>query len=60
MPFRRPQELSDEVTRAHIRTFVTEFSRDLGHAGRAAIECLVASAAGKRDAALPASGLFLA
>ncbi len=54
------QELSDEVTRAHIRTFVTEFSRDLGPAGRAAIERLVASAAGKRGAALPASGLFLA
>ena len=52
------RELSDDVTRAHIRTFVTDFSRDLGDAGRAAIERLI-TAAGKTGAALPAGGLFL-
>ncbi|MCI7568937.1 1,4-dihydroxy-6-naphthoate synthase [Desulfovibrio sp.] len=53
------QELSDEVTRAHIRTFVTEFSRDLGAAGREAIQRLVERAAARLGKALPADGLFL-
>lgn len=32
------QELDDAVTEAHIRTFVTEYSADLGQKGKAAIE----------------------
>ena len=35
------------MTRAHIRTFVTEFSRDLGAAGREAIQRLVERAAAR-------------
>jgi len=34
------QELSDEVTREHIRTYVNDFSLDLGNEGRAAIRKL--------------------
>ena len=53
------QELSDEVTQAHIKTFVTEFSRDLGPDGRSAIERIVSRAAEKLGKPLPADGLFL-
>lgn len=53
------QELSDEVTQAHIRTFVTDFSRDLGPDGRSAIERLVGRAAATLGRPLPADGLFL-
>lgn len=53
------QELSDEVTQAHIKTFVTEFSRDLGPDGRSAIERIVSRAAEKLGKTLPADGLFL-
>lgn len=35
------QELSEEVAKAHIKTFVTNFSRDLGETGRGAIRKLV-------------------
>ena len=53
------QELSDEVTQAHIRTFVTDFSRDLGPAGRDAITRLTERAAARAGKTLPADGLFL-
>ena len=53
------QEMEESVTRAHIKTFVTDFSLDLGPAGRAAIETLVGRAAGLMGKNLPAEGLFL-
>ena len=53
------QELSDTVTAAHIRTFVTDYSLDLGEQGRAAITMLVEKAAAARGKRLPAEGLFL-
>ena len=40
------QELSDEVCRRHIELYVNEFSRDLGDDGMAAVEALLARAAG--------------
>lgn len=42
------QEMDDEVTSAHIRTFVTAYSRDLGGQGRAAIARLVGEAQKRR------------
>ena len=53
------QELSDEVTQAHIRTFVTEFSRDLGERGREAVQRLVEQGAAALGWSLPAEGLFV-
>lgn len=53
------QELSDEVTQAHIRTFVTDFSRDLGDSGRAAVQRLVENALAETGGALPPDGLFV-
>ncbi|MDR2055401.1 MAG: 1,4-dihydroxy-6-naphthoate synthase [Desulfovibrio sp.] len=53
------QEMEEKVMREHIRTFVTGFSQDLGLAGRAAIEALVARAAKLRGREMPAQGLFL-
>lgn len=53
------QELDTAVTRAHIRTFVTDFSLDLGEAGRAAITTLVTKAAQLQGKSLPGEGLFL-
>lgn len=41
------QELNEQVTREHIATFVTSYSRDLGEKGRGAIDVLV-NAARKR------------
>lgn len=38
------QEMDDEVINAHIRTFVTDYSRDLGEQGRAAIKLLTGEA----------------
>ena len=38
------QELSPEVTAAHIETFVTPFSLDVGEEGRKAIEALAGEA----------------
>lgn len=35
------QELDEEVTRAHISTFVTEFSIDPGELGKAALSCFL-------------------
>ena len=52
------QELDEAVTRAHIETFVTAFSEDLGPAGREAIATLVARSAARLGRALPAAGLF--
>ena len=42
------QELADEVTREHIKTYVNDFTQHLGDEGRAAIERLeeLAQAAG--------------
>ena len=40
------QELSDEVCRQHIELYVNEFTRDLGDDGMAAIDALLARAAG--------------
>jgi len=53
------QEMDETVTRAHIRTFVTDFSLDLGQAGKAAIEMLVARTAELDGTAMPKEGLFL-
>ena len=53
------QEMEQAVTEAHIKTFVTEFSLDLGTAGRAAINNLVGRAAVLQGKRLPADGLFL-
>lgn len=43
------REMSDEVTDEHIRTFVTEYSRNLGDAGRAAIGALLGNAVLGKD-----------
>ena len=50
------QELSATVQQAHIDTYVTEFSRDIGDEGRAAIRALLtrSAAAGLTAAAEPA------
>jgi 1,4-dihydroxy-6-naphthoate synthase len=40
------QELSDDVCRQHIELYVNEFTRDLGDAGMAAVDALLARAAG--------------
>jgi 1,4-dihydroxy-6-naphthoate synthase len=40
------QELSDEVCRRHIELYVNEFTRDLGDDGMAAVDALLARAAG--------------
>lgn len=56
---RHAQEMEESVTSAHIETFVTDFSLDLGQAGRAAIETLVSRAAFLLGRELPAQGLFL-
>ena len=53
------QELEESVTRAHIETFVTDYSLDLGEAGRAAIEQLVGRAAMLEGLRIPPQGLFL-
>ena len=53
------QEMDESVTSAHIKTFVTDFSLDLGPAGRAAIETLVSRAAAIMGKTLPSEGLFL-
>ncbi len=53
------QEMADSVTQAHIKTFVTNFSLDLGAEGRAAIEHLAGRAAALSGKKLPAEGLFL-
>ena len=47
------------MTRAHIETFVTDYSLDLGEAGRAAIEQLVGRAAMLEGLRIPPQGLFL-
>ncbi|MDE5879754.1 MAG: 1,4-dihydroxy-6-naphthoate synthase [Desulfovibrio sp.] len=52
------QELDDAVTRAHIETFVTAYSEDLGPAGREAIRTLVGRSAARLGLTLPAAGLF--
>lgn len=53
------QEMSPEVTSAHIRTFVTDFSRSLGTQGRTAVQTLVERAAAMQGRTLPTAGLFL-
>ncbi len=53
------QEMADSVTQAHIKTFVTNFSLDLGAEGRAAIEHLVDRSAALSGKKLPEEGLFL-
>ena len=53
------QEMADSVTQAHIKTFVTNFSLDLGAEGRAAIEHLAGRAAALSGKKLPEEGLFL-
>ena len=40
------QELSDDVCRQHIELYVNEFTRDLGDDGLAAVDALLARAAG--------------
>ena len=51
------QEMAADVTAAHIRTFVNDFSRDLGPQGREAVRVLVSKAVTKNGGELPA--LFL-
>lgn len=53
------QELSEDVTAAHIGTFVTDYSRDLGDAGREAVTRLVEDAAAELGLSLPKDGIFL-
>lgn len=53
------QELEESITRAHIETFVTGYSLDLGETGRAAIEQLVGRAAALEGLTIPPQGLFL-
>lgn len=44
------QEMDEDVLRTHIKTFVTEFSQDLGETGRAALRRLLSAAGcGSRD-----------
>ncbi|WP_243311703.1 1,4-dihydroxy-6-naphthoate synthase [Fundidesulfovibrio agrisoli] len=52
------QELSPEVTAAHIATFVTPFSMDVGQEGRKAIEALAAEAMRQAGKPMPEGGLF--
>ncbi|MBQ7585878.1 MAG: 1,4-dihydroxy-6-naphthoate synthase [Desulfovibrionaceae bacterium] len=53
------QELTSSVIEAHIKTFVTDYSLDLGEAGRLAIERLVQESAKLEQKAWPKDGLFL-
>ena len=53
------QELEESVTEAHIRTFVTDYSLDLGEAGKRAIEILVGLGAELTGKSIPKEGLFL-
>ena len=53
------QELADEVVDAHIKTFVTDFSLDLGSAGGEAITRLVERSSEMAGRRIPAEGLFL-
>jgi len=53
------QELADEVIDSHIRTFVNDFSMDLGPEGQSAVSALVAKAAEVAGVALPDAPLFL-
>lgn len=53
------QELSESVTRAHIETFVTDHSLDLGEAGRTAISRLLERAVALQGRAMP-QDIFLA
>lgn len=50
------KEMSEEVTSAHIKTFVTSFSQDLGAEGKAAIQALLEKGSGKE---LPLEKIFL-
>ena len=52
------QELDDAVTSAHIKTFVTAYSEDLGPAGREAITILVERSATLLGMPMPQAGLF--
>ncbi len=56
---RHAQEMDPAVTADHIKTFVTEYSLDLGKQGREAIELLVGRAVARAGGTLPATGLFL-
>jgi 1,4-dihydroxy-6-naphthoate synthase len=53
------QELAPSVIDAHIATFVTDFSMDLGEQGKNAITMLVQKAAQAQGRQLPAAGLFV-
>ncbi len=52
------QELDDAVTRAHIDTFVTPYSENLGETGQGAIRTLVERSAARLGRSLPGAGLF--
>lgn len=56
---RHAQEMDPLVTRQHIATFVTDFSLDLGAAGRAAVETLVRQGAQAAGRKAPLPPLFL-
>ncbi len=53
------QELSDAVIDAHIQTFVTDFSLDLGKEGRAAVTHLLSEALARTGQRLPEKGFFV-
>lgn len=53
------QELADEVIENHIRTFVNEYSMDLGIEGQKAVHALVLKAAEAAGTTLPDAPLFL-
>jgi 1,4-dihydroxy-6-naphthoate synthase len=52
------QEMDDAVMRSHIRTFVNEFSHDLGDEGRRAVAALLAAGARQQGLSLPETPLF--
>jgi 1,4-dihydroxy-6-naphthoate synthase len=53
------REMEEHVIQMHIRTFVTDFSHELGQTGKAAIEELVGRAAKLRGMEVPNGGIFL-
>lgn len=53
------QEMSETVTRAHIETFVTDYSLDLGESGRSAVRLLAERAAALAGRTVP-HDLFVA
>jgi 1,4-dihydroxy-6-naphthoate synthase len=53
------KEMADEVVREHIRTFVTEYSKDVGVDGERAVSAILAEACLVRGGTLPKLPLFV-